>query len=259
MKKLLGTLLCAITFNAVQAQETQTLIKKLPTIKKFGFYFAPEYQYGSLAGKGTSFSGSSGMLIFNQKFSMGLAGYQNMNRVAPSALNASNAVYLSTSYGGLKFEYTPKPTALVHVSFPLLLGGGFAKQDSGRTNKSFYSSKRGGRGDFHNDFFRGDRNFSEYFVVQPGINLETNLFKYGKFFFGANYRLGIPLKNNATSTAATTFKPLSTSNLSGVSAQAGFKFGFFDLKLRDEKNARNTKRNRGNRKRALRNTESEND
>jgi len=175
-------------------------------INYLGIYLAPEYQYGQLGSTSTSLSGAALMLQFNKKFAIGATGFGSFRNRQNTDLNAN--------FGGLKMEYTVKPDAAIHVSFPLVVGvggNGFEFDNDGRGK---------GRDRDEDDMYDNDdmRNFSR--IIQPGVNVEANLNRYAKFYVGANYRFAF--NNNSTN----------TTDLSGFAANAGLKLGIFDYTLK---------------------------
>jgi hypothetical protein len=164
-----------------------------------------------------------------------LAGYGTFEKYTPSQLSAIKALSFDAMFGGLKFEYTPQPSKVMHFSFPIIVGIGMARIDSA---KYFYertpynggrNSSNGHRG---NEAGFGDFDNSSFFVIQPGVKLETNVFKFAKLFVGANYRLAI---GNAASTAKVTPIPKS-SQLSGFGVSFGAKVGIFNYDLNKKRN-----------------------
>ncbi|OYU64784.1 MAG: hypothetical protein CFE22_16960 [Cytophagaceae bacterium BCCC1] len=202
LKSAFMCLLVLVSINAMAQTEMQTLFGKSKNkIQSLGFYIAPELSYGQFNGSFSTIAGNSVMLTVNKKFAIGATAYGTfVNRTATTTKG---------HFGGLKMEYTPKPDALVHVSFPLIIGAG-----STSTRNSFEGFDRRGR---YDDRFDLDRNGS--FVFQPGVNVETNIYKYAKVFLGANYRLAANKSGYDT-------------DLSGFSSSLGLKFGVFDYKIK---------------------------
>lgn len=205
MMKLKSVFLCLGVFvsQSLFAQsEMQTLFGKSKNrIQTLGLYFAPEFSFGQYNGSFSPIIGNSMMLSVNKKFAIGATASRTME---PRSSTVSNGYF-----GGLKLEYTPKLDALVHVSFPLTIGAGGTA-----TRNNFDGFDRRGRNE---DRFEFDRNGS--FILQPGVNVEANLFKYAKIFLGANYRL-------AANTSGY------DADLSGFSSSLGLKFGVFDYQLK---------------------------
>jgi hypothetical protein len=201
----------------------------MKTVKYLGLSVGSEFQYGSLAGEFTPMAGVSGTLHINKKWGIGLAGYSTVNNFTPTALNAKSLLNLNVMYGGLKLEYTPNPNAPIHVSFPLLIGGGMARVDSA----SNYRSGFGGRDRNNRREFNG-RDNTDFWVIQPGINIEANVIRFLKIYAGASYRL-----TPSVNTETTTTLPTPTANqLSGLNVSAGIKLGLFDYQLHRERKAK---------------------
>lgn len=212
---------------------------KLGKLKYLGLSVGGEIQYSMLAGQFTPMAGVSGMIHFNKKFGIGAAAYSTLaENFAPTSLNATKALALNTMYGGLKLEFTPRPDAKVHVSFPLLVGVGMAQVDS-------LNSHDGQEHDYHMDPVTGLENDQEdydnhkgthdyggtdYFVIQPGVNLEVNLIRYVKFTLGASYRI-VPTVSKGDANTVAADPVLTASQLSGLNVTAGLRIGLFDYQL----------------------------
>jgi hypothetical protein len=209
--------------------KTQTLFGAIkPKLRKIGFYVAPEFQYLGTAGTYAPASGGSAMLIFNERLSIGVAAYEA--RSFSPKLSNNAGLQMSYGYGGLAIGYTVSPHKLVHLNFPILIGAGYAQLDS-TDNFEF-------RRDMHNDFrgINGDNrgDYNPFFTAQLGANVEMNVFKILKVYVGGSYRIATssdityPIANGATA-------PLSNSQLSGLTAQAGVKLGLFDISTERKK------------------------
>lgn len=205
MTYLKGVLMCLlglISFNTLAQNEMQTLFGKSKNkIQSLGFYIAPELSFGQFSGSFVPIAGNSVMLTVNKKFAIGATAF--------STIRDNRTTNTRGHFGGLKMEYTIKPDALVHVSFPLVVGAGNIY-----SRENFNGFYRRGKNE---DRFEFRRNGS--FVLQPGVNLEANLFKYAKVFLGANYRLSAN-------------KSGYNADLSGFSSSLGLKFGVFDYKIK---------------------------
>jgi hypothetical protein len=205
----------------------------MKTVKYLGLSVGSEFQYGSLAGEFTPMAGVSGTLHINKKWGIGLAGYSTVNNFTPTALNAKSLLNLNVMYGGLKLEYTPNPNAPIHVSFPLLIGGGMARVDSASNYRDNFGGF-GGRDRDRNGSREINGRGTDFWVIQPGINIEANVIRFLKIYAGASYRL-TPSVNTETITAL----PTPTANqLSGLNVSAGLKLGLFDCQLHRERKAK---------------------
>ncbi|MDP4268036.1 MAG: hypothetical protein Q8880_11445 [Bacteroidota bacterium] len=221
MKKLILLVVLAalmVTAKSYSQDSTKQLLN-LPKIKNIGFYIAPEYQYGQLKDKFTSFAGVSGMILFNKTFGIG-GEYQHntYDNYSPSGISP---LLLRGDFGGLKMEYIIKPNSAIHYSFNLLVGGGSASADSAATYRKLYNDSI--RNDHHRfDHKSGIR--SDYFIIQPGVQIEANLIRCLKLFAGVNYRFSID-GDHINSL-------LPSSTLQGLSVSAGIKIGLFDYKIK---------------------------
>lgn len=214
---------------------------KFGKLNYLGLSVGGEIQYSMLAGQFTPMAGVSGMVRFNKKFGIGAAAYSTLaENFAPTSLNASKALALNNVYGGLKLEFTPRPDAKVHVSFPLLVGMGMARVDS-------VNSHDGREQDHHMDAVTGlendregydnrdgngnyDSGGTDYFVIQPGVNLEVNLIRYVKFTLGASYRI-VPTVSKGEANTVAAYQALTASQFSGLNVTAGLRIGMFDYPL----------------------------
>ncbi len=223
--------------DAPKTEKMKTLFSgtknPMKPIKYLGLSIGSEFQYGSLAGEFTPMAGVSGTLHINKKWGLGLAGYSTVDNFTPTALNAKSLLNLNVMYGGFKLEYTPNPNATVHVSFPLLIGGGRARVDSASNYRDNFSGF-GGRDRDRNGGREMNGRGTDFWVIQPGINIEANVIRFLKIYAGASYRL-TPSVNTETTTAL----PTPTANqLSGVTLSAGLKIGLFDYQLHRERKAK---------------------
>ncbi len=202
LKNGLMCLLGMISTNIMAQTEMQTLFGKSKIkIQSLGFYIAPELSYSQFSGSFAPIAGNSVMLTVNKIFAIGAT--------VSSTIRDNRTTTTRGHFGGLKMEYTLKPDALVHVSFPIVVGAG---NISSREN--FNGFDRRGK---YEDRFEFRRNGS--FVIQQGVNVEANLFKYAKVFLAGNYRLSA---NESGYNA----------DLSGFSSSIGLKFGVFDYKIK---------------------------
>jgi hypothetical protein len=245
MKKLffMALLLCLFTnVNVAQStdstlvvtnKETKTLFNSIkPKVKTLGLYVAPSAQYFGAVGAYSAAQGTSFMLLFNQRFAIGASGNFS-SYFTPSALNNAG-LRMQYATAGAQLEYTFAPHRLIHFSVPLLVGAGMARVDS---TSSVSSHDDDDDWDWHGKG-RNRRSYAyeanPFFIVQPGLNIEMNVFRFAKLFIGANYRAVIGNTTVAYPVAATTAK-VTNSQLSGASFQIGVKLGYFDWKVKKNK------------------------
>lgn len=209
-------MLFAFAIGGLFAQnDTMRTIFKRDSVRYLGIYVAPEYQYSQSYNDFASYMGGSVMLIVNKRFAFGPAAYHLADEsFAPSDL----APYrLRAGYAGLKMERNIRPNAAVHVGVSLLLGGGYASADTlDPRNIDHNHGNDGNRG-------LGNRG-NTYFVGQPGLVLEANLWRRMKVFTSANYRFAS--KTSGSSAV------VNASALQGFGMSAGIKLGVFDWKVK---------------------------
>lgn len=119
-------------------------------------------------------------------------------------------VYLSGGYAGIYIETGIDANDVVHVTFPLTLGGGGA---SYITQQEYPEMDD----DFEIDFGRKKLSSSPFLVCEPGVNLEMNVTGFLKAYIGYSYRwlYGLSMEN-------TSYNAFNGSNLN-----FGLKFGRF--------------------------------
>ena len=233
--------------EAQKDERTRTLFSGMKNpmkpFKYLGLSVGSEFQYGSLAGEFTPMGGVSATLHINKKWGLGVAAYRIMNDFTPTALNAKSLLNLNVMYGGFKLEYTPNPNAPIHVSFPLLIGGGSARVDSADN----YRDKSGGFGKDRdkNGMKTMNGRGADFFVIQPGISIEANVIRFLKIYAGASYRITPSVNTEVTTTLPTP----TASQLSGLNFNAGIKLGVFDYQLHREKKAKKEGFSQGSKRR----------
>lgn len=223
--------LCFVLFSAnaqeaaksIKTDSSSTQLKTLFSTKKgnglksWGITASPWVQFGQL---GTQ-SGMNFAIHLNNKWAIG-AGFLGSMREREDP-NLNSVPTARQTFSGLTLEYTPKANSLFHVSFPLMIGAIQQNpdmmyiMDTANPNALPYGPQPGGTGgrmDHDRDGFFGGFNGPRSFGIQPGVNVELNVFKYGKLFAGLNYRAA--------------FGQNSTSEMKGISGQVGMKFGLFD-------------------------------
>lgn len=209
--KVLVTLLFIII--ELNAQDTMMTLFHFNKINQFGIYVQPELSYGQSSGDQTLFGGGSTMIILNNKLAIGPAIQKNIIKsYSPASVTP---LILNTMFLGGKLEYTIFPQSVIHLSIPLTVGCGFVDLDSLVKIKSYKDNK------FKNQI--KDTKISNIYVAQLGLNLETNLIRYMKFYIGGNYRIAAKIN---------LIDPISEKALKGFSMNTGFKIGLFNYKLK---------------------------
>lgn len=186
------------TIKVTKNKEMKTLVGTQFKIKQWGVSIAPLAQFGQMVNQ----NGLIAQLHFNNTWGIGV----NMMGSYRRRENFMNTEDLRQQFGGLFVEYTPKANNLLHVSFPLTIG--MIRQEQPLLGSDPLNSQ------YPHDHYDDHDRFNKSFGLQPGINLELNLFKYAKLFGGVNYRFA--------------FGKHANDDIQGVSGQFGFKFGVFN-------------------------------
>ena len=173
--------------------------------------FGVSLQSQMLFGKGGPERGMGVQLHVNNKLALGIASFNSMNRKDDRNGMAPETRQRFTAF---TMEATPMANKVFHLSFPLAIGR--IQQDKSMDDNlnayPTYMSKPGHGGRMNRNDMRGPGTLG----VQPGINLEVNLFKYVKVFGGANYRFA--------------FGEEKTGDMSRAAGTLGIKVGVFDYR-----------------------------
>jgi hypothetical protein len=221
MKRQLKTILmiCSILLSTtVLAQEFETQEKSdIETVFKGGTrsirgYGALTNKFTTLGGEYANLVGAYGGVFINHKFMIGIGGAALTNRIdVPLQYSADLSRDLNYEYGqfGLVTEYVLGSNKAFHIAFNLFTGAGFTLQherDDWRDHDDDF--------DFDDDD-ANDENW--FFVAEPGVQFEINVFKWMRFSPGISYRAafgsdGLGMKD---------------SDISNISYNATLKFGWF--------------------------------
>jgi hypothetical protein len=183
MKKVSLFLGLILIFFSVSAQddypEVQTLFgNKGPS----GGYLGFNMKMTEIAGEEALFVGGEVAFVANRAINIGVAGYGMVNEYKLNELSPDlDLLYLEMGYGGLHLEPVIHSEGVLHVTLPVLLGaGGIAQserplwlEEDGEVNIVW-----------ERDYFESDY----FFVAEPGLNLELNVFKFMRVAAGASYR-----------------------------------------------------------------------
>jgi hypothetical protein len=198
------------TVSIVRAQDEPSKMETLfgDGITSYGGYGGLRVAYSSFDGKNLWLVGGRGGAIFNHKFVLGGAGYGIVNSPLYNDFNVDGVnypkAYFEGGYGGVYVEYIMAPHKLVHLSFPLLVGGGGVFLSDTPTpnlenpNLNIIAS-------------------DVIFVVEPGVEIELNVIRFMRFTAGVTYRYcsGLELPN------------IDSKAFNGFAATVSLKFGNF--------------------------------
>lgn len=179
------------------SKESQTLFGNVDIdFSDVGYFIAPGYAYTQMDGADVSLFQVRGGAILGNALSVGANFDIAMNQFYPMSETVQGIYMDYWSVGGF-LEYTLLSDKLVHLTFPLSFGYGEVEMDN-------YQGEAG----------LGEQNFLQ---VEPAALLEINLTKYMKFNAGAGYRFVTPMN----------YRNLNQTDLTGLNARAGLKFGLF--------------------------------
>jgi hypothetical protein len=196
------------TKSATSDDGMKTLFRKNSNTK-LGWFAGIDGGYTQFDGRDAWLGGISGGLIINHNFSIGLTGrawYDSHNYTEFS--DTSFAKFVG-GYGGLLIEYTLFPKSLVHVTFPVIIGGGGAAyvEDNNQNDWDNYDYNHNHH-TYANDAF---------FVVEPGVRAEINILPFMRLNAGVSYRVVAGLDMIHTP----------SDKLSNFAGSVGLKFGKF--------------------------------
>jgi hypothetical protein len=201
------TIALIFTSTSLFAQDgsVRTVFKR--GVMSSGGYGAAINQFTTIRGKFANITGLYGGWFINHRFMIGAALASTTNNLhVPQQYTADPLRSLSYEYGqfGLMTEYVIASDKPVHLVFNLFSGAGFTLQYERNT--------------FHNTSYPEnvhDQNW--FFVAEPGVQVEMNLFRWMRISPGISYRRSFGSNGLG----------LEDKDISGLSYNATLKFGKF--------------------------------
>jgi hypothetical protein len=191
-------------------QEMQTIFGKdrQPSV---GWFIGLDQSYTQFDERDVWMGGLNFGMVIDHRLSMGLSGtgwYQRDKMYFPEVTDTTGA-YLEGGYGGLLLEYTLFPHSAIHLTFPVLIGGGGASY----VTDTEYLEWDEEEWDTEHKVLDTD----VFFVIEPAINAEVNILKFMRFHAGVGYRY------------TSGFSMINTSDdlMNNFTAKVGLKFGKF--------------------------------
>lgn len=174
--------------------------------------------YTKIAGKDAFLSGGRGGWLIDHHFTLGLAGYGFFTDVDfndPYQQPTIDNYSLGGGYGGLLLEPIIFPFRPVHVSFPVLIGGGGAFV----IDEMYY----------HGGYPVYDEygSYGSCFVLEPGIDIEFNIVKFFRVALNVSYRYTSDLNLDYYSFPGIVEFSVPSDALRGFNAGLTMKFGKF--------------------------------
>lgn len=208
MKPIFLLFACLATFTTQAQTETQTLFGK-GSVKNWGVMISPSLQTASIYGETALFTQMKAGVVLNGNWTLGAFSGVTPLELYPAGLQAQFArpTDFRLYTGGGFVEYRVQPTKLLHLAFPLAIGGIMNDMDDR---------------DWNGGFDLDDDGEDYRLFVEPGVNLELNLHKYARLYAGLSYRFhGNSLYTEGLAVPATGDFLL---------VNAGLKLGIFDFK-----------------------------
>jgi len=181
MKKIILTLsIFSLTLSAYcqAVQPTQTLFSEQLSIS--GWFVEVPLTLTQINQENVFSPGLAGGIILNNHLRLGLSGNdysQDFNRIEIQDADQGRGAYLEGNEGALLIEPVIGSDKLVHLTFPIQIGGGRAELDS----KSLHPDEDG-------EMEEMDLAKQTYFMLKPGAMVEINLHPYVRLALGASYR-----------------------------------------------------------------------
>jgi hypothetical protein len=165
--------------KSVAAQEPIKTVFK-GGLKSSGGYGALTNKFTQIRGEYANMSGLYGGWFVNHKLMIGAGAWAVTSNIpVPLQYSTDPSRNKSYEYGqvGLVTEYVVGSSKPVHLVFQLFAGAGFTLQYE--------------RHNWHNNNSSFDNSISDenwFFVAEPGVQVEVNLFKWMRFSPGVSYR-----------------------------------------------------------------------
>ena len=163
--------------TTIMAQENQNEYRSIFNKKSdqkidHGGYGAFGVGYTTIASKDAILLNFKGAWVINHNIALGFAGSSFFNNLDKTSTSPDE--YLGGGYGGFYFEPIILSKSPVHLTFPVLIGGGAVST----IPKNYW--------DWDNNIYPYE--YDIFFMVEPGVELELNMVKFFRIALGASYR-----------------------------------------------------------------------
>jgi hypothetical protein len=198
LNKVLFVLIVILIFLSAEASSqvqdsTRTLFSSDVKVSEI---WTPEMKINSIQGEVGTLIGFYGGAVFNRSVLLGISGGVNLSHPK-----------VNYGYFGGVLQYIYKPSKLLHCSGQILLAYG--------STKDYENPKSGLLDNFWN--ISG----ANFFLMEPGINLELNLSRRLTLVTGISYRYVSGLDENNENVEIT---HVTNEDLSGINFTIGLKF-----------------------------------
>jgi hypothetical protein len=176
-------------------------------IRKSNGYGTGVAKFSTINNQFAVLAGAYGGWFINDTWMIGGGAYALVKEISapkPDNLNPLGRTAWNMGYGGFMLEYTANSKSLIHCSFNTLLGWGLIEKKVSHSTGSDSGWDEG-----------YDR--SNFFVAEPGANVELNVTEHFRIGAGISYRWVSGSKTSG----------ITDEKLSAPSAQVILKFGGF--------------------------------
>lgn len=185
MKIITIFLLSVLSLSMAKAQDSSYRNDEIRTVfsknKSNGGYGAFTVSYSNIGGYDALVTGGRGAFIFDHALAFGLGGYGFVNNLDYDYYYGANStnrdLSLAGGYGGFIIEPIIAGKSPVHLSFPILIGGG------GVALVDMYGWEYWGQP--HPDF---EYDYDAFFVIEPAVEIEFNLARFFRMAAAVSYR-----------------------------------------------------------------------
>jgi hypothetical protein len=178
---------------------------------KLGWFVGIDNGYTQFESRDVHLCGINAGLIINHNFTVGFSGsgWTNRNNMYYENITDSTGAYLEGGFGRMLFEFTPFAQSAIHLTFPLMIGGGGASYIN---DKDYYEWDEDEWDTYHKNI-----DTDLFYTIEPGVRIEANICKIIRLNAGISYRYvsGLELKNT------------SADLMNNFTATIGLKFGKF--------------------------------
>lgn len=184
MKRILiiAIALCSTGFTFGQDAEDDEIKTLLKKGTKYGGFMGFTVKLADINHYNTVLVGGNMGALFNDNFMLGAGGYgisstNSFEGKVNSTINNTQPLYLYGGYGGIIVGYKIFPTEIIHVSIPVLIGGGgFEISDIKSNNVDEISINH-------------TVEETTALVIEPSIEAEINVTKFFRIAIGGGYRI----------------------------------------------------------------------
>lgn len=184
-----------------QEPEMQTLFGN--TKFTFGGMGGPQIGLSKFNSKDVLLVGGHGGVVINHCLVIGGGGMGIVNTPSFANVGGIDRGYLEGGYGGFLIEPIFMSNKVVHLAMPILIGGG---------SMSYLKDNYHGM-----DYPSNEIDSDQFFVLEPGIEVELNVVRFMRIAAGVQYRWAPNL--NLVNTPSNPFN--------GITTSITFKFGKF--------------------------------